>query len=216
MSMMRCAIALSLFCVVSAATMRAEGAPLCSVTAAQDQDVTIACSGLGETVGKQLADILTRILQDRLDPPMVMAKLDEVDRVPEEGVARAVDEHQRQLIIQSLFGKPAGEIAIITHPEAADGAELAKAIAMSLLQAGWQIEGQQIRRTALPSIESVRGIAVVVRDRGEPPPLALRLKTALNAAQIAAALVADPTMAPDATVLWVGRRPTFSPAMPAK
>jgi hypothetical protein len=216
MVMTRFALALAFFLVVSAGMARAEDAPPagCTVTGANmlspDQgDVAIGCSGLSEASAKQFADILTRILRNRLDPQTVMAKLDEVDRVPDEGVARTVDENQHQLIIQNLLGKPAGQIAITAHPMVEDSAEFAKAIATSLLMVGWQIEGNQIQRTAPRSLEPVPGIAVVVRDRGAVPQQALQLRAALTAAHIGAALVTDPTLAPDATLLWVGRRPVF-------
>src|ERR1700687_1896082 len=153
MLMMRSAIALGLFWVVSASPARAEGAPAagCTVTAAntvspEQGGATIDCAGLSEAFAKPFADILSRILKERLDPQMVMVKLDEVDRVPEEGVARTVDDNQRQLIIQSLFGKPAGQIAITAHPIVEDSAEFAKAIATPLLQVGWRVGGQAIRR----------------------------------------------------------------------
>jgi hypothetical protein len=178
--------------------------------------VTIDCSGLSETFGKQFAYILTRILKDRLDPQMVLAKLNEVDRVPLEGVARTIDDDQRQVIIQSLFGKPAGQIAITAHPSVADSAEFATAIATSLLPVGWQIDGQQIRRAAPKSLEPVPGLAIVVRDKGAAPQQALQLQAALSAARIAAAMVADPALPPDATLLWIGRRPTFTSSEPAK
>jgi len=217
MLMMRSAIVLGLFWAVSASPARAEDAAAgaCSVTdvnmTSPDQGtVTIGCSGLSEAFGRQFADILTRILKDRLDPQTVMVKLDEVDRVPQEGIARTVDESQRQLIIQSLFGKPPGQIAITAHPIVEDSAEFAKAIATPLLQVGWRIEGQQIRRAAPQSLEPVPGLAVVVRDKGAAPRQALELRAALNAAHIATGLVADPSLAPDATLLWIGRRPGFS------
>jgi hypothetical protein len=218
MLMMRALIAFGLCWVMSAGTARAEDAlPVgCAVTAvnmvSQDQGtVTIDCSGLSEAFGKDFAAIMTRILKDRLDPQMVMLKLDEVDRVPQEGVARTVDEDQRQRIIQSLFGKPPGQVAIIAHPKVDDSAEFAKAIATSLLQVGWQIEGQQIRRAAPQSLEPLPGLAVVVRDKNAVPQQAVLLKAALNAAHITAPLVADPALAPDATLIWVGRRPEFLP-----
>src|SRR5713101_539853 len=194
MSMMRSAIAVSLFWVVSAGPAYAEDAAAgCTVTdvnmVTPDQGtVAIGCSGLSEAFGRQFADILTRILKNRLDPQMVIVKLDEVDRVPEEGVARTVD----------------------------DNAEFATSIATPLLQVGWQIEGQQIRRAAPKSLEPVPGLAIVVRDKGAAPPQALQLKAALNAAHITAPLVADPSLAPDATLLWVGRRPAFTSTEPAK
>jgi len=122
----------------------------------------------------------------------------------------------RQQIIKSLFGKPAGQIAITAHPVVTDSAEFATAIAAPLLQVGWQIEGQQIRRAAPKSLEPVPGLAIVVRDKGAAPPQALLLKAALNAAHITAPLVADPSAAPEATLLWVGRRPAFTSAEPAK
>src|SRR5437016_9657387 len=120
MAMMRAAIVLSLLWVVSASPARADDAGGCTVTTVNmvspDQGTgSIDCSGLSEASGRQFADILTRILKNRLDPQMVLVKLDEVDRVPEAGVARTVDDNQRQLIIQSLFGKPPGQIAITAH-----------------------------------------------------------------------------------------------------
>jgi hypothetical protein len=220
--MMRPALALSLFLVASASAARAEDAAPAACTVAtvnivsQDQgDVTITCTRLSEAVGRQFADILSRILQDRLDTQMVMAKLDEVDQIPEEGIARTVTEAQRQMILQNLNGKSVGLVAITAHPEATDGPEFAKSLGTTLLQAGWQIEGQQIRRAAPPSLEPIPGLAVVVHDKGVPPPPAVRLKAALNAAHISAALVADPTLASGATLLWIGRRPGLS-VEPAK
>jgi hypothetical protein len=232
MSMMRVSLAYGLLLVVSAPmatpmainAARAEDAAAAGCTLASasflsqpDQgDVTINCSGLSETFGKQLAEIMTRILQNRLDPPSVLAKLEEVGRVPDAGVARTVEESQRQLIIQSLLGKPAEQIAITAHPMVGDSAEFAKAIATSLMMVGWQIEGRQIRRAAPKSLEPVPGLAVVVRDRGAAPQKALQLKAALAAARISASLVSDPALAPDATILWVGRGLVFMPMEPAK
>ena len=179
-------------------------------------DATIHCTGLSEAFGKQLTEIMTRILKHRLDPQMVLAKLEEIDQVPPEGVARTVDENQRHSIIQSLIGKPVEQIAITAHLSVEDSAEYAKAIAAPLMMIGWQIEGRQIRRAAPKSLEPVRGLAVVVRDRGAAPQKALQLRAALAAAHISAALVSDPAMAADATLLWVGRRLVFGPTEPAK
>ncbi len=81
---------------------------------------------------------------------------------------------------------------------------------------GWQIEGNEIRRVAVKSLEPVHGVALVVRDRAAAPEKALQLKAALAAAHVTAALVSDPGMAPDAALLWIGRRPEFMPSEPAK
>lgn len=228
MSMTRLSLALGLVLVVSVlvavTAARAEDAPTAGCTLASasflaqpDQgDVTINCSGLSEAFGRQLAEIMSRILQNRLDPQMVLAKLEEIERVPQAGVARTVDEHQRQLIIQNLLGKPAAQIAITAHLTVEDSAEFAKAIATSLMMVGWQIEGNQIRRAAPKSLDPVSGIALVVRDRGAAPPKALHLKAALAAARVSAVLVSDPALAPDATLLWVGRRLSFAPTEAAR
>ncbi len=224
MLMMRFAIALAFCLVVSAGAARAQDAPSagCTIAAASflsqqpEGNVTIGCTGLSEALGQQLAEILTRIVQNQIDPQLVMAKLDEVGGAQQQGGARTVDENQRQLIIRNLAGKPVGQIAITAHPMVEDSAEFAKGIATSLLMVGWQIEGQQIRRAAPKSLEPVRGIAVVVRDRDAAPPQALQHKAALTAAHIGAALVADPSVAPDATLLWVGQRPAFMSPEPAK
>ncbi len=172
-------------------------------------DVTINCSGLTEAFGNQLNEILNRILQERLDPQMVMAKLSEVDRVPEEGVARVVNDDQRQQLIRALTGKPSEMIAITAHPAVDDSAEFAKGIAMALMMVGWQIDGQQIRRIAPKALDPVHGVAVVVKNRDTAPAKAAQLKAALASAHIAASLISDPSLAPDAALLWIGRRPQF-------
>jgi hypothetical protein len=214
-----------LLLLVSAGAARAEDMPGCSVGSnnilgGQDKDakgdVTINCTGLTETFGNRLAEVLNRILQDRLDPQTVLAKLSEVDRVPEEGVARTVSDDQRHLIIQSLSGKPAAQIAVTAHPAVDDSAEFARSIATPLLMVGWQIEGNEIRRVAVKSLEPVHGVALVVRDKAAAPEKALQLKAALAAARVSASLVSDPGMAPDATLLWIGRRPEFMQSEPAK
>jgi hypothetical protein len=230
--MQRFAVSLCLVLAMSASGARADEAPPqpgCAVGSTnilpmqqQDQsnargDVTINCSLLTEAFGNQLTDILNRILHDRLDPQMVLVKLDEVDRVPEEGVARAIDESQRHLIIESLNGKRPAEIAITAHPVVDDSAEFAKQIATPLLMVGWRIEGNEIRRVAIKSLEPVTGVALVVRDKAAAPQKALELKAALNAAHVSARLVSDAVMAPDATLLWIGRRPVFmAPEAPPK
>ena len=187
----------------------------CSVSGSDIADtgigsVSISCSGLNESIGNRLADILTRILQDRLDPAMVWSKLDEVDRIPVEGVARTVEESQRQAIFQYLNGKEAAQITIIAHMQVDDSADFARQLATALLSVGWQVEGNQIRRAAPKALEQVSGLAIVVHERLQPPKKALQLKSALAAGHIGTSLVSDPTMAPDAAVLWIGRRPVYA------
>jgi hypothetical protein len=226
------AVALGVLLAVAVPAARADDAPQpaagCSVgstnilavpdkDAAQAKgDVTINCSGLTEAFGNQLADVLTRILQNRLDPSMVMAKLDEVNSVPAEGVARVVDDSQRQLIIQSLVGKPPGQIQITAHAAVADSAEFAKQIAAPLIMAGWQIAGHQIERAAPKALDPVHGVALIVRNTAAVPQHAQLLKTALTAAHITASLVSDPTLPPEAVRLWIGRRPELMSTEPAK
>ncbi len=174
-------------------------------------DVTINCTGLTENFGNKLAEVLNRILQERLDPQAVLAKLSEVDSVPAAGVARSINDNQRHLIIQGLVDKPAAQIAITAHPAVSDGADYAKEIAAPLLMVGWRIEGNEIRRVAVKSLEAVQGVAIVVRDKAAAPVKATQLRAALLAARVSASLVSDPGMAPDAALLWIGRRPEYMP-----
>jgi len=209
------AVGLGLFVLSPAA--RADDAPgaVCGLTSApflssSDGNVLIGCSGgVSEAAGNQLAEILTRILQKRLDPQLVLVKLEEVDRVTD-GVARIVDDGQRQAIVQSLVGRPAEQIAITAHLAVDDAAEFAKGIAAPLTMAGWQIEGHQIRRAASRALDGVHGVAIVVRNRDAAPPKALQLKNALSAAQIGSQLVSDPNLPADAATLWIGRRPVLT------
>ena len=219
--MKRFAIALAIFLAVGAAASAEE--PPCAIGGtnflAQDKgdpkgDVTINCTGLTEAFGNQLTEVLNHILQDRLDPQMVIAKLSEIERIPEAGVARTLTEDQRHLILQSLNGKPASQIAITAHPAVEDSADYARALATPLLMVGWKIEGNEIRRVAVKALEPVTGVALVVRDKSAPPEKAVELRKALAAAKVTATLVSDPGMAADGTLLWVGRRPEFMPDQP--
>lgn len=220
--MKRFAVALGFLVVITAPAARAQTPPPCTFVPAtsllgQNQiDVTISCTGLGEAMGKQFADMLNKIVQDRLDPRSVIAKLDEVERIPEQGVARTVSDDQRQTIVQSLLGKPVAEVAISAHPLEDDSGDFAQALAMPLVMVGWHIEGDQIRRRAPKQLDPVPGLALVVRDRNAPPQKALQLRAALAAAQIGSALVSDPAQPPDAVLLWIGRRPELPPVEPPK
>ena len=180
------------------------------ILASQDQGtVTISCDGVSEAAGTQLADIMNRILLNRLDLQSVVVKLGEIASIPEDGVARTLDDKQRHMIVQELVGKPGEQIAIIAHPLVSDSADYAKSIAAPLLMTSWQIEGNQIRRAAPKPFDSVSGIALFVRNPSSPPEGALRLKAALSAARVMAPLVQDSSMASDATTLWIGKRPVL-------
>jgi hypothetical protein len=179
-------------------------------------DITINCAGIGEVLGKQLSDVLNVILQERLDATAVLAKLNEVERVPEEGIARTVSDEQSQLIIKNLTGKPAAVVSMSAHPLAEDSAGFAQALALPLAMVGWQIEGGQIRRRAPKNLEPVTGLALIVKDRNAPPQKAVQLRTALAAAKIGSSLVSDPSLGAEAVMIWIGRRAELPPAEPPK
>jgi hypothetical protein len=212
--MKRFVIALGAASIVSASAALAQNAPqpFCNVIGTNplnqnESDVTIACSGMPEALAGPLSAILTRILQERLDPQQVLAKLGEVAALPVGGTARAVTDDQRQAIVRSLHGKPAAEVAMIAHPLVEDSAELAQSLATPLVMVGWQLQGNQIRRAAPKHLDPVPGIALVVRDASKPPPKAEQLKAALIAGRLGPTLISDPAMAPDGVLLWIGRRP---------
>jgi hypothetical protein len=193
--------------------------PVCNVIGTNpltqnESDVTIGCSGMPEAQAGPLTAVLTRILQQRLDPQQVLAKLTEVAALPVEGVARTVTDDQRQAIVRSLHGKPAAEVAMIAHPLIEDTAELAQALATPLVMVGWQLQGNQIRRAAPRHLDPVPGIALVVREANKLPPKAEQLKAALIAGGLGPTLVSDPAMPPDGVLLWIGRRPGAAPEPP--
>jgi hypothetical protein len=194
---------------------RADDALGCALTSAPlmaqpEGSVLIGCvGGVSDAFGEQLVAVLNQILQNRMDPEAVLAKLGEVGSIPDEGLARTVSDVQRQAIIQALSGKDSGQVAIVAHPLVDDSAEFARGIAAPLTMVGWQIEGNQIRRAAPRAVEAVTGVAVVVRDRDAPPPKALLLKKALAAGSIGAQLVSDPGLPEATAMIWIGRRPVF-------
>jgi len=181
----------------------------------QDQgQVTIGCNGIGEPFGGQLADVMTEILQRRLDPQQVMDKLADLDPVPAANVNRDLDAAHRQLMVQSLVGKTPEQIAISADPKEADAGEYGKQLATALMMVGWTVEGNQISRKEVPGLAMVHGLVLVVRNDRNPPPKAVALKAALQAARVEAPLRSDPNLGADATVLWIGRRPSFTPLDP--
>jgi hypothetical protein len=197
---------------------RAEDPLGCALTSAPlmaqpDGSVLIGCTGgVTEPFGDQLALVLTKILQNRMDPQAVLAKLDDIDSVPDEGVARTVNDAQRHAIIEALHGKENGQVAIVAHPLVEDSAEFAKGIATPLTMVGWQIEGNQIRRAAPKALENITGVAIIVRNIAAAPPKALQLKKALAAGSIGAQLVADASVPEGGAMIWIGRRPVFMQA----
>jgi hypothetical protein len=178
-----------------------------------DGHVMIDCMGVTEEYGKQLAGVLTYVLQHRLDPEIVVAKLDEIEGAPAGGAARNLTADQGQTLVQSLMaaGKPAA-IAISADPDGAEPGNYALAIATRLGMAGWTIEGSQIRRTIPPGLEDIHGLVLVVHDEKTPPEKAAALKKAMAAAKIFVPIISRPDVAPGAAMLWVGKRPVLNAA----
>lgn len=174
-----------------------------------DGQVTINCFGVTPEFGAQLAGVLTEVLQRRLDPELVVAKLSEIEGLPPDGTPRSLTADQGQTLVQSLVaGKPAA-ISISADPEGAEPGGYALAIATRLGMAGWRIEGDQIRRAVPPGLAEIRGLVLAVRDDKAPPDKATRLKQAMAAAKIFVPIVAKPDLGADAALLWVGKRPTL-------
>jgi len=201
--------------LVSTSAARAEDPLGCALTSAPlmaqpDGSVLIGCTGgVSEAFGDQLVLVLNKILQNRMDPQAVLAKLDDVDSVPDEGAARVVSDAQRHAIIQALHGKDSARVMIVAHPLVEDSAEFAKGIATPLTMVGWQIDGNQIRRAAPKALENLAGVAIVVRNIASAPPQALQLKKALAAGSISSQLVADASAPEGGAMLWIGPRPVF-------
>ena len=181
-----------------------------SALISQDQgQVMINCVGVTEEFGTQLAGVLTYVLQHRLDPQIVIAKLDEIEGAPPGDAPRTLSADQAQTLVQGLVGKPTGTIAIVAYPDGKDAGDYALAIATKLQIAGWQIEGRQVRRSAPQNLVDITGIALVVHDEKSPPEAALQLKRAMGAAKIFLPIISDPSMGKDTELLWIGKRPDF-------
>jgi hypothetical protein len=221
--MKRLALTLALILVPTLAAWADDAAPPadapCAVSvnmlATPDQGgITIACNGVGEVFGNQFTDMLNNILTRRLDPQQVMAKLAELDPVPSADAARDLDGAHRQLLVEALIGKAPAQIAIGADPKSSDAGDYGKAIATSLLMVGWQVDGNQISRKEIPTLNGVHGVALVVRDGASLSAAAVALRAALKAAHVEVAVRYDPTLGAAATLLWIGKRPTFNPLEP--
>jgi hypothetical protein len=175
--------------------------------------VIISCAGVNAEFGSQLAGILTYVLQRRLDPEIVIAKLDEVNGAPQANVARNLTTEQGQAIVQSLMagGKPA-TVAINADPGEPDAGNYALAIATRLGMAGWQIAGSQINRTVPAGLEDIHGVVLVVHDEKKPPEMADELKKAMAAAKVFVPIISRDNVGPEEVILWVGKRPLLNAA----
>jgi hypothetical protein len=213
-------VLLALVSLVGLAAPRVAAAmPACGLASgmmmSQDQGtVTITCTGIGQELGDTLARVLSRIVENRIDPQAVLVTLESMSGLPADGTPRTLDDTQRQAIIGSLIGKPPREIAIIAHESAADSAPYGKEIATSLLMVGWRIAGNQIARSAPAPLDELRGVALVVHSLAQTPATAHELETALGAARIVAPIVADPDVPAGSVVLWIGKRPLFATMAP--
>jgi hypothetical protein len=172
--------------------------------------VMINCVGVTEEFGGQLAGILTYVLQNRLDPEIVIAKLNEIEGVPEGDAPRALTTDQGQAIVQSLLSGKPSIIAMVANPQGTEPGDYALAIATRLGMAGWQIEGSQIRRVVAPGLGDIGGLVLVVRNEKSPPEKARTLKKAMAAAKIYVPIITDPKMDEGGVMLWVGKRPSFN------
>jgi hypothetical protein len=169
--------------------------------------VMINCVGVTEAYGQKLAGVLTYVLQNRLDPEIVITKLSEIEGAPENGIARSLSVEQDQALLHILMGKPGETITIAANPKEKDSGEYALAIATQLQMVGWQVDGNQISRATPAGFEDVPGLAMIVRDEKAPPEKAQRLKAAFAAAKLFLPIVADASLPPERAVLWIGKRP---------
>lgn len=194
------------------ATAQPQGCGLVAnaLVAQGDGHVMIDCAGVDAEFAKQLAGILTYVVQRRLDPEIVIAKLDEIEGAPPNDEPRNLTADQGQALVQTLAaGKPA-TISISADPGGSEPGGYALAIATRLGMAGWQIEGSQIRRAVPPGLEAIHGLVLVVKDEKAPPEKAVALKKAMAAAKIFVPIIAKPDMATGAALLWVGKRPVLN------
>lgn len=186
----------------------AEGALLAQL---QGQ-VMINCVGVSDEFGAQLAGILTYVLQHRLDPELVVAKLGEIEGLPPGDTPRSLSSDQGQAILQALVGQPSEQIGVVAHPQGSDSIDYAVALATRLGMAGWKIEGNQVRRMVPPGLDDISGLVLVVHDDKAPPDKAVRLKAALAKAKILLPMISDAKLPADRALLWVGKRPSFNTA----
>jgi hypothetical protein len=199
------------FLLLPASGQAQQPPPRCTSSADGD-NVSIACSAVGEEMGNQIAEMLSRMLNSRIAPNMMLAALTEIEPLPPEGIARTLNPNQEQAILNQLAGKPTQQISIVAHPLVPDSAEYARSLAQPLLMVGWQVEGNQVRRAAPKNLEQVYGVALVVQNADAPPDKAITLRKALQAGRIPTPLLVDPSLTPEATQLWIGKRQSFGPA----
>jgi hypothetical protein len=174
--------------------------------------VTINCVGVTAEYGGQLAGILTYVLQHRLDPEIVVAKLDEIEGVPAGDEPRNLSAAQGQALVQSLLAAKPATIANVANPEGSEPGDYALALATRLGMAGWAIAGSQISRTVPKGLEDIHGVVLVVHDEKAPPEKVVALKKAMGVAKIFVPIISRPDLAADAAMLWIGKRPVLNAA----
>ena len=139
-------------------------------------EVTINCVGVTEEFGGQLAGILTYVLQRRLDPEIVIAKLDEIKGVPRRQYAAQSDRDQGQAIVQSLSGGKPATITVVADPDGTGCRQLC-AGDRDAARHGRLADRRQPDQPHRPAgLEDIRGLVLVVHDEKAPPAKAVELK----------------------------------------
>jgi hypothetical protein len=162
----------------------------------------ITC-GIGKQQGDALLKIINKILANQTDLIGFGGKLDEILKaVNTIATGRTLDSTQQRAIAAILSATPREVVPITAYLSAEDGTSYGKALGDAILMGGWGVQGNAVNQAAATQFDSIRGVAILVPNKENPPTAAVLLQRALKAAQVDAPFMTSN----EGLVLWIGRR----------
>ena len=119
---------------------------------------------------------------------------------------RSLSDKQRSDLTYAISKYPPQDFRITAFMSAPDGQGYGADVGTQILRGGWKVPGNAVDRAIATRVDGVRGLAVLVKDKSNPPVKALQLRDALNYAGLSVPILDGDGMGDDTVVLWVGSR----------
>lgn len=119
---------------------------------------------------------------------------------------RTLSDKQRVDLAYAISKYPPQEFRITAFMSASDGQSFGADVGTQILRGGWMVPGNAVDRAIATRLDGVRGLAVLVKDKSNPPPKAVQLRDALNYAGLNAPILDGDGMGDDVVVLWIGSK----------
>jgi hypothetical protein len=119
---------------------------------------------------------------------------------------RTLSDKQRADLAYAISKYPSQEFRITAFMSAPDGQSYGADVGTQILRGGWMVPGNAVDRAIATRVDGVRGLAVLVKDKSNPPLKAMQLRNALDYAGLNAPILDGDGIGDDVVVLWIGSK----------